>query len=39
MLKTCKLRSSVLLGTHTLLDTSLKQLQSLIYLPKLTSNV
>ena len=38
MLKTCKIKSSVLSGTQTLLDRSLTVLQLPTYLAKLTAN-
>ena len=38
MLKTVRFKSSVLFGTHTLLDRSSKVLQLPIHLSKLTAN-
>ena len=38
MLKTLRFKSFVLIGTHNLLDKSLKVLQISTHLPKLTAN-
>ena len=39
MLEVLRLKASVLFGTHTLLDKSLRVLQLLMHLCKLTANI